>query len=49
MVELQSRRVLQLAAGRTRGERVLATAPGRVLVAQSTRIDEIAPIQAPAG
>jgi hypothetical protein len=47
MIELQSRRVLQLAQGGTRGETLLTTADGRVLVAQSTRIDEIAPIKAP--
>ncbi|MFO0444029.1 MAG: putative Ig domain-containing protein, partial [Betaproteobacteria bacterium] len=47
MVELASRRVLQLAQGGTRGEALLATPDGRVLVAQSSRIDEIAPIKAP--
>ena len=47
MVELQSRRTLQLAAGGTRGEGLLTTADGRILVAQTTRIDEIAPIKAP--
>ncbi|MFY7948671.1 MAG: hypothetical protein ACOVRP_05605, partial [Gemmatimonas sp.] len=35
MVELASRRVLQLAQGGTRGETLLATPDGRVLVAQS--------------
>ena len=47
MVELQSRRVLQLATGGTRGETILATADGRILVAESNRVDEIAPIKAP--
>ncbi|MFN9747507.1 MAG: putative Ig domain-containing protein, partial [Betaproteobacteria bacterium] len=47
MVELASRRVVQLAQGGTRGETLLATPDGRVLVAQSSRIDEIAPIKAP--
>jgi hypothetical protein len=47
LVELQSRRSLQLATGGTRGESVLTTDDGRILVAQSGSIDEIAPIRPP--
>ncbi|MBU3058495.1 hypothetical protein, partial [Pseudomonas indica] len=47
MIELDSRRMLQLATGGTRGEAVVATADGRILVAQTGRIDEIAPRRAP--
>ena len=47
MIELQSRRTLQLASGGTRGESIVATADGRILVAQSSRIDELAPVKAP--
>ncbi|MDH3209385.1 MAG: Ig domain-containing protein, partial [Burkholderiaceae bacterium] len=47
MIELQTRRSLQVASGGTRGEALLTTADGRVLVAQSAHIDEIAPIRAP--
>ncbi|HET7864109.1 MAG TPA: putative Ig domain-containing protein, partial [Burkholderiaceae bacterium] len=47
MVELQSHRVLQLATGGTRGESLFTTADGRILVAQTNSIDEIAPIKAP--
>ncbi|MBC7734291.1 MAG: putative Ig domain-containing protein, partial [Bacteriovorax sp.] len=47
MIELQSRRTLQLASGGTRGESIVATTDGRILVAQSSHIDELAPIKAP--
>ena len=47
MLELASRRALQVAAGGTRGESIVATSDGRVLVAQTTRIDEIALQAAP--
>jgi len=47
MIELASRQVLQVAGGGTRGESVVATADGRILLAQTTRIDEIAPRSAP--
>ena len=47
MIELASRRLLQLAAGGTRGEGIVATRDGRVLVAETGRIDEIAPRRAP--
>jgi hypothetical protein len=47
MIELASRRVLQLAARSARGETIVATQDGRVLVAQTGRIDEIAPRRAP--
>jgi hypothetical protein len=42
MLELQSRRVLQVASGGTRGESIVTTADGRILVAQTGHIDEIA-------
>ena len=47
MIELQSRKVLQLAAGGTRGESLLTTADGRILIGETAHIDEIAPIKAP--
>ncbi|MDH5500886.1 MAG: pre-peptidase C-terminal domain-containing protein, partial [Gammaproteobacteria bacterium] len=47
MVELQSKRVLQLATGGTRGESIVVTHDGRILVAETTHIDELAPIKAP--
>ncbi|WP_034607038.1 putative Ig domain-containing protein, partial [Chitinimonas koreensis] len=47
MIELQSRRVLQLASGGTQGQTVVATADGRVLVAQTGHVDEIALARAP--
>ncbi|MBK6595655.1 MAG: hypothetical protein IPG23_24830 [Burkholderiales bacterium] len=47
MLELQSRRVLQVASGGTRGESIVTTADGRILVAQTGRIDEIAVRPAP--
>src|SRR5690606_22242880 len=47
MIELQSRRLLQVAQGGTRGETVLTTSDGRILVAQTSHIDEIAPLKAP--
>ncbi|MDB5858608.1 MAG: hypothetical protein JWQ76_2297, partial [Ramlibacter sp.] len=46
-IALKTREVLQLARGGTRGESILATADGRILVAQTGRVDEIAPVQAP--
>jgi hypothetical protein len=42
MIELASRQSLQLASGGTRGEAIVATRDGRILVAQTRRIDEIA-------
>ncbi|HNB45966.1 MAG TPA: putative Ig domain-containing protein, partial [Burkholderiaceae bacterium] len=42
MIELASRRLLQLAAGGTRGESLVATRDGRLLIAETHRIDEIA-------
>ncbi|MCP4925155.1 MAG: hypothetical protein GY916_04335, partial [Gammaproteobacteria bacterium] len=47
MVELQSRRIVQLATGGTRGESIITTQDGRILVAQSDRVDQIAPLSAP--
>ncbi|MES2942355.1 MAG: hypothetical protein V4772_05745, partial [Pseudomonadota bacterium] len=47
MIEMQSRRVLQMATGGTRGESILTTEDGRVLVAQTERVDELAPIKPP--
>lgn len=47
IIELQSRRLLQAATGGTRGESVLATQDGRLLVAQTQGIDELAPARAP--
>ncbi|HSV48544.1 MAG TPA: hypothetical protein VLJ58_22340, partial [Ramlibacter sp.] len=47
-IGLQSRSVLQIARGGTRGEAILATADGRILLAQSSGIDEVAPLKAPA-
>ncbi|HEX4879001.1 MAG TPA: putative Ig domain-containing protein, partial [Limnobacter sp.] len=47
MIELDSRRVLQLAKGGSRGESVVATRDGRVLVAQTSHVDEIALAKAP--
>ncbi|ULU23434.1 tandem-95 repeat protein [Dyella terrae] len=47
MIELQSRRVLQVASGGTQGEGVITTADGRILVAQTGSVDEIAPAHAP--
>lgn len=47
MIELASQRALQVAAGGTRGESIIATRDGRILVAESGRIDEIAPRRAP--
>jgi hypothetical protein len=47
MIELDSRRALQVAAGGSRGESVVATADGRLLVAQTTGIDEISRHRAP--
>ena len=47
MIELNSRNALQVAAGGTRGESVVATSDGRILLAQTARIDEIAPMRAP--
>ena len=47
MIELQSQRVLQVATGGTVGESIVTTADGRILVAQSGHVDEIAPIHTP--
>jgi len=47
MIELQSRRAVQVAAGGTRGESIVTTFDGRILVAQTGHVDEIAPIHAP--
>ena len=47
MIELASRRALPVASDGSRGESVVATTDGRILVAQTTRIDEIAARQAP--
>ncbi|UUZ69428.1 putative Ig domain-containing protein [Polaromonas sp. P2-4] len=47
MIELQSRRAVQVAAGGTRGESIVATSDGRILVAQTGHVDEIAPLHAP--
>jgi hypothetical protein len=47
MIELDSRRALQVASGGSRGESVVATADGRLLVAQTTGIDEISRHRAP--
>ncbi|HAY08473.1 MAG TPA: hypothetical protein DCY18_00810, partial [Thauera sp.] len=47
MMELGSKRIVQLASGGTRGESVVTTADGRILVAQTGRIDEIALARAP--
>jgi len=46
-IELQSHRLLKLASGGTRQQALVATADGRILVGESTRIDEIAPLKAP--
>ncbi|EXI65626.1 MAG: rhombotarget A [Candidatus Accumulibacter adjunctus] len=42
MIELASRRSLELAGGGSRGESIVATRDGRILVAQTSSIDEIA-------
>jgi subtilase family serine protease len=47
MIELASRERLQLASDGTRGESIVATHDGRVLVAETGHIDEIAPWRAP--
>jgi len=47
MIELDSRRVLQLAGGGTQAEAIVATSDGRILVAQTNHVDEIAPAHAP--
>jgi hypothetical protein len=47
MIELTSKRILQVATGGTRGESIVVTSDGRVLIAESTHIDEIAPLKAP--
>jgi len=47
MIELDSRRALQVASGGSRGASVVATADGRILIAQTTRIDEISRYRAP--
>ena len=44
---MPSKRVLQLADGGTRGESIITTADGRILVAQTGHIDVIAPRKAP--
>ena len=40
-------RILQLATGGTRGESIITTHDGRILVAQTDRVDQIAPLSAP--
>ena len=47
MIELASKKVLQLASAGTRGESILTTVDGRILVAQTGNIDVIAPRKAP--
>ncbi|WP_374356904.1 putative Ig domain-containing protein, partial [Chitinimonas sp.] len=47
MVELASQRVLRVASGGSRGEALLSTADGRLLVAGTAHIDELAPIKPP--
>ncbi|WP_233259655.1 CARDB domain-containing protein, partial [Ramlibacter sp. WS9] len=47
-ISLQGRSVLQIARGGTRGETILATSDGRILLAESNGIDEVAPLKAPA-
>ena len=47
MVELASRHILRVANGGTRGEALVATADGRLLVAQTGSIDQISPISPP--
>ncbi|MBV8468215.1 MAG: pre-peptidase C-terminal domain-containing protein, partial [Burkholderiales bacterium] len=47
MIELASRRSLQVATGGTQGESMVATDDGRLLVAQTNSIDQIAPALAP--
>ncbi|MBL8395672.1 MAG: hypothetical protein JNK99_13155, partial [Candidatus Accumulibacter sp.] len=47
MIELASRERLQLASGGTRGEAIVATHDGRILVAGTRHIDEIALRHAP--
>jgi hypothetical protein len=47
MIELASRRSLELASGGSRGESIVATRDGRILVAQTRSIDEIALQRAP--
>ena len=47
MIELASKRILQVASGGTRGESIITTADGRILVAQSQSVDEIAPAKVP--
>ncbi|HEX8964211.1 MAG TPA: putative Ig domain-containing protein, partial [Rhodocyclaceae bacterium] len=47
MIELSSRRILQVATGGTHGEAIMTTGDGRILVAESGRVDEIAPMRAP--
>ncbi|MDZ4255508.1 MAG: putative Ig domain-containing protein, partial [Sulfuritalea sp.] len=47
MLELATKRILQVASGGTRGESIVTTADGRILVAQTGHIDEIAVRPAP--
>jgi len=47
MVQLADKRILQLADGGTRGESIITTADGRILIAQTGHIDVIAPRKAP--
>ncbi|HAY28075.1 MAG TPA: hypothetical protein DCY47_11380, partial [Candidatus Accumulibacter sp.] len=47
MIELASRRSLELASGGSRGESIVATHDGRILIAQTRSIDEIALQRAP--
>ena len=47
MINLNSREVVSVAKGGTRAETVLTTQDGRILVAQTSFVDEIAPLKAP--
>ncbi len=47
MVSLATRQSLQLAAGGTQGEALVATSDGRLLVAQTDSVDQIAPAAPP--
>src|SRR5690606_28736022 len=47
MIELATKRILQLATGGTESERIVTTADGQILVAGSHHVDEIAPVHAP--
>ncbi|UOP01494.1 putative Ig domain-containing protein [Kingella potus] len=47
LIALSTREALQLATGGTRAEAVLASSDGRILVAQTNFVDEVAPAKAP--